>query len=281
MQVCLGLTVLWASMGSKATVILYENTFDSDSSLHDFTELHESYRGAEFTLPHPLVSVENGELSIRGNQILDRFYLGFDARTLIPGLQPTLDNNRAPISWSFNVSNENGLYNSAFKIFMGATGPYPYASIQERGYSFGGGGYVGDRMIMERFNLGAGGNSTNLVDIPSENGQGPLPDRGTYRITYDPSAGEWYLYGIIADIYLDPLGDLPLMGRASDSVYTGTELPWMGLFGGNDGVVRYDNFRVTTVPLPGSLPLVAMGFVSYALSTRRTTRRKKVAPRET
>ena len=103
---------------------------------------------------------------------------------------------------------------------MASTKENPY-DIDANGYCLKGGGMVGDRLVLSRFDFGLGGGQEILIDILD--GLGTLPQKGSIRITYDPYINEWSLFMKIDTGFIDPMHVDTLLGTSIDSIYTNIE----------------------------------------------------------
>jgi hypothetical protein len=266
-----------ACLPAADAAILYRNTFDTSDNLTDFTVYGEEFIGCD---PPPLhaVSVDAGQLRIDTTQqrpngpgtypvLSGRAFLSLDtSRTFQQSYNPTLSQNSRLISWCFNVSNQDGALNNDFSFVLASTLANPYNTDAKYacGYALCGGGMVGNRMVLKRFDYGLGGGNAILVDITD--GLGPLPEKGSFRITFDPAASMWSLYGKAGSEYTDPTQVNTLLGTAIDSTYTHEETPYAGLLSTSTGTTYFDNFTVVAVPEPASLffilsTMLAAGFI--------------------
>ena len=272
------LTVLACRIPVDA-VTVYRNTFDDSESLDDFTVHGETFTGYN---PPPLhsVSVDTGQLRMdtsyqRPNgpglppALFGRAYLSLDASAAFhPGYDPMLSQNSGLISWSFNISNQDGAYNNYFACVLASTKADPYDTDAgfARGYAFCGGGMVGDRMLIKRFDYGMGGGSRILIDV--SDGLGPLPDKGSLRITFDPATSMWSLYGKSGPEYNDPTQVETLLGSCVDNTYTDIETPYCGLLSMTTGTTFFDNFTVDSVPEPASVVFIVSGLLAVGFVRR-------------
>lgn len=259
---------------------VYRNSFDDASSLDDFTVFGERFIGYN---PPPLhsVSIDSGQLRIdtdyqRPNgpgtnpTLFGQAFLSADTSTAFtPGYNPILSQNTGLVTWSFNVSNQDGSFNNHFSCVLASTMAYPYKSDQEfaHGYALNGGGMVGNRMVLKRFDYGLGGGSEILIDITD--GLGPLPDKGSFRITFDPASAEWSLYGETGPNYSDPASVQNLLGTAVDDTYTHSETRYFGLLSATTGTGYFDNVTVDVVPEPASVIFMVSSFLGAVFIRRR------------
>jgi hypothetical protein len=95
---------------------------------------------------------------------------------LLAGYSSILSDNSETVEWSFKVSNADLLYNNGFFFVPSMDGADPFGSV--RGYALRGGGMVGNRMYLSRFDLVLNGPETILIDVPDALGLGPLPQVG-------------------------------------------------------------------------------------------------------
>ena len=97
-----------------------------------------------------------------------------------------------------------------------------------------------------------------LIDIT--NGLGPLPNKGSFKITYNPATNEWVLFGKASSYYVDPESVDTFLGSAIDGTYTNWNTPYMGLGGKGTGVNYFDNVTVAIVP-ETSLAMLLIGLL--------------------
>jgi hypothetical protein len=240
---------LWFPQARAATV--YANSFDTSASLAGFT-----------TLGVGSISVENQQLkatitSSFGNAIA----MLNTSNNFSSPYKSTLAQNQNLVTWAFNISNENGAFNNGFHVILASThaNPYQYFATPAHGYYFTGGSMVGNRMGLWRFDYGIGGGQTALIDITD--GLGPLPQTGSFKITYDPSNDRWSLFGSSGENYTDPLTVNSLLGTATDGLYTTQPTPYFGMGGSTSGNDYFDNLTVTIAPEPSALALVMVSML--------------------
>lgn len=224
---------LWGQSSVVDGKIVYSNNFDSgNASLSDFiVEGQEPYS----------VDVVSGQLEITTGVLGGRGYAAIHESKFLAPYSSTLKDNPGLVSWSFNVSNENGEFNNKFYFVLASDVPdaIVYTSTA---YIFQGGGYVGHRMMLHRHS--GPGHNISIIDITD--GLPNLPYKGSFRITYDPSTGRWSLYGITRGLsYADPAGVSELLGSKVDDTYTDLDLPYMSLGGSTTGSDYFDNVTVS------------------------------------
>ena len=141
-----------------------------------------------------------------------------------------LGDNPGVVSWSFNVSNEDGQFNNSFGFALASSAPDPRI-FTTSSYVFQGGGFVGNRMgLLRQVEPILGGPTFDfLIDIP--NGLGTLPEMGSFQITYDPNGDLWSLFGATGPTKQDPRQVNVLLGTAVDDTLTNVDLPWTGIYG--------------------------------------------------
>jgi hypothetical protein len=268
---------LAASIESGSAQTVYFNDFSSPDSIQDFTIVGESFVG--YT-PPPLhtVSLQDARLRIDttvlfpngpgtspalfGSAVLMRSNGDFGS-----GFTSVLSQNADVISWTFNVANQDGSFNNQFDFILGSTLQDP-TSIAAQGYLFHGGGMVGDRMILSRFNHGTGGGQNIIIDVAE--GLGTMPQMGSFRITYDPFIDEWKLYGAMGSAFENPMMVSTFLGSGVDSAYANQALPFFGFGGGTTGVDIFDNVGVTIIPEPSGLALILAASVLGLLLVKRS-----------
>lgn len=229
---------------------VYRNTFDNEDSLEDFT-IHRKYN------PLDTVSIESGQLRLETDS-LGTVCLSLDASSFEEPYNTTLSQNSGIVSWSFNISNENYKYNNSFSFVLVNTAEDPF-DISGHGYCFNGGGMVGDRMGIWRFDYGTGGGSKVLIDITD--GLGVLPEKGSFRITYSPADDMWSLFGEIGSDYVDPEQVTNFLGSAVDATYTSTNTSYLSITSGNTGNSYFDNVTISVIPEPATLFLLTLGVI--------------------
>jgi len=251
----------WLTLcGGSHAGIVYSNDFASPGRLSDFTVIGESF--PNFNVP-PLhqVSVENGQLKIDsqlfnpngpGNPpfLTGSARLLVDPSLLAPSLNPVLSNNGGLVTWAFNVANSDGALNNGFEFILGATS-VDVTNISTHGYVFSGGGRVGTSMAIRRFDFGTGGGGQDFLEVA--NGLGVLPQRGSIRITFEPSSARWSLFGQFGSAFVDPLSVTNLLGTAVDSRYVSVATPVVGFGGGGTGTDFFDNVSISVIPEPGGM----------------------------
>ena len=248
----------------RGSIQVYANTFDSLSNVI-----------ADPGTPDGSVSIESGQLKLVGKRF---HYKG--AFVSIPNSQfnnpytGRLVDLPGKISWAFNLSNMNapgGGVNNEFGVHLVSNKPNPNDSDQYS-YVLSGGGYVGDRMTLLRATHTLspyGNNSKTLIDIPSEEGLSPLPEKGSFRIEFTPALGIWEVYAFYGDHYVDPMGVTQRLGTAFDSTYVNDYLPYFTIEGENDGAVFFDNLIITVIPEPTTLSLLLVGTLGLMRRRRR------------
>lgn len=260
------------SLVTAHAATLYRNTFDAPGSLDTFTV----YDGESFNSNpslSPMVSIEAGQLKIHpdprhpaGMTCLS----GNSATLFSPAYDPVLSLNSGLISWSFNISNQDSApHNSAFSCILASTTANPFDSDQgfAQGYALTGGGMVGNRMTLRRFDYGMGGSGETLVEITD--GLAPLPEKGSFRITFNPVTSNWSLYAETGADYTDATQAGSLLGNAVDDTYTHIETRYFGLVGSNAGTTYFDNVTVDVVPEPASAIFMLSAFLGTAFIHRR------------
>jgi hypothetical protein len=159
--------------GAQAAVV-YQNNFDAgNASLSNFG----SYGTGT-------IQATGGQLVVGVSDIggvqLNTASLG--------GYSPTLSANSGMVTWAFNVSNQDGQFNNNFVIVLGASIADPYDfSFPAQGYVLMGGGFVGNRMILARFDHGVTSIDTSRYVVDVFDGLATLPQRGSVRVTFEPS----------------------------------------------------------------------------------------------
>lgn len=279
-RICMAFIVGVASLRLSEAATVYQNTFDDSSSLNDFTVYGEKF---DSYAPPPLhsVSINAGQLRIDTDYLrpngptstpvlFGRAFLSVDtSTTFTPGYNAALSRNNGLISWSFNLSNQDGTYNNFFSCVLASTKTDPYNNDQgfAQGYAFSGGGMVGNRMAIRRFDYGMGGGGEMLIDIGE--GLGTLPNKGSFKITFDPATAEWSLYGEAGPEYADPTQVDSLLGTAIDNTYTDVETKYFGLLGKTTGTTYFDNVTVDVVPEPASILFLVSTFLGAGFLRRR------------
>jgi hypothetical protein len=252
------LIVMGEILSSRAATV-YLNSFDSGAaSLNGLTIVDLSLGP-----PWSSVGVDSGQLRIDPVGLWNTFVVANTTSFAAP-YSPILKNNPGTVTWAFNVSNQNSeaYLNNGFFFCLGSDSmdPLPYTSSS---YLLSGGGYLGNRM---EFNgNGAEFPSVELFEIPSEEGLGPLPSKGSFRITYEPSTDLWSVFGEVGSDYVDPTTVTNLLGSVLDSTYTGVPLSYMAFGGSNHGSDFFDNVSVTVVPESSTIGLLLLAAASVSL----------------
>lgn len=237
---------------------VYFNNFDSGvASLNGLSIVDQSGSSS--------VGVISGELRIDPSGLGSTYVLANTASFGAP-YSNTLKNNPGTVTWAFNVSNQDAApeRNNGFFFCLGSSSMNPMVYTSSS-YLLFGGVFVGNRM---EFNgVGIGFPSVVLFEIPSADGLGPLPSKGSFRITYEPSTDLWSVFGEVGSDYVDPTTVTRLLGSVVDSTYTSVALPYMAWGGQNSGADFFDNVSVTVVPEPTAITLafLPVAIVGFAL----------------
>jgi len=234
---------------SVQAVTVYSNDFNSGAaSLSDFIV------GGKGSYS---VNVVSGQLRINTYIPIPCYgYAAIHSSNFMAPYSSRLKDNPGLVSWAFNVSNQSGEFNNGFyfTIASSAANSSVYTTAE---YTFAGGGYVGNEMVIYRNS--PSGSHTRIIRVQS--GLPTLPSRGSIRITYDPSGNIWSLYGEFGSSYVDPTSVTTLLGSNVDNVLTGLDLPFMSLGGRTTGTDYFDNVSVSVVPEPPTLLLLGMAAV--------------------
>ena len=257
------LLVLATTIAGEAAVIIYHNDFsDGSNSLDDFTV-------GELGIAEVLV--ENGQLRINpGKNYLNRGFVALNAPHVNSAYNAVLTSNTGMITWAFNISNLDGASNNVVGFHLFSTSDPSNSSGY--GYSFLGGGLVGDRM---RFSRSALTNSPfgSIFEpmIDTTNGLSTLPQIGAFRLTFEPIAGEWNLYFEQSTSVIDPLTVDTLIGTSINTGFAHENLPFVIFNSHTSGSAFIDNFTITVTPEPSGVVLIAIGFL-FTLLRRRHIR---------
>jgi hypothetical protein len=258
------LVVLLGGILRATGTTVYFNDFDSGAaSLDGLSIVDESGSSS--------VGVVSGQLRIDPTGAPSTYVMANTTSFAAP-YSSTLKNNPGTVTWAFNVSNQDGaLYlNNGFFFCLASSSidPLVYTSSS---YLLFGGVFVGNRMEFNR--IGIGFPSNLLFEIPSSDGLGTLPSKGSYRITYEPSTDLWSAFGEVGSDYVDPTTVTRLLGSVVDSSFTSVPLPYMAWGGQNSGTDFFDNVSVTVVPEPTTIALVILGIATgAALLPRRSAK---------
>ena len=256
---CFAFTICLTSRLSFAGLV-YLNTFDDESSLNDFVVIE-----GPSSIPLHSVSIDAGQLRIDTDftqsgtaTATGRASLMSHITNLHSTCDTVLSENPGPVTWGINLRNADGAFNNGYAVVLACTSLDPFETHAARGYTFRGGGSVGDIMSLRRVDSGLGGGQERLIAIT--NGLAP-GQYGSFRITYDPENDEWSLYGEMGASYVDPLAVTQLLGTVVESTYTTSNAPYIGLVGKGTGVNWFDNFSLsinsTTAP-PEPVPVMAV-----------------------
>ncbi len=242
---CLLLLLGEIPSGRAATV--YLNRFDSGAASLDGLTIVDQSLGQ----PRSSVGVNAGQLQIAPAGSWNTFVVANTASFTAP-YSPILKNNPGTVTWAFNVSNRDSesYLNNGFFFCLGSDSmdPNRYTSSS---YLLFGGCFMGNRM---EFNgVGTAFPSVVLFEIPSAEGLGPLPSKGSFRITYEPLTDLWSVFGEVGSDYVDPTTVTRLLGSVVDSTYTEVPLSYMAFGGQNCGSDSFDNVSVCVVPEPSTI----------------------------
>lgn len=246
--------VLLAGVATGQANTVYFNNFDSGSaSLNGLSIVGATSSSS--------VSVDSGQLRIDPLGGETYTYVVANTASFAAPYSSILKDNPGTITWAFNVSNQDGgpnLNNGFFfSLASDSTDPLVYTSSS---YLFSGGIFVGNAMEFD--GVGNEFPSYYLLQIPSADGLGPLPSKGSFRITYDPSTDLWSVYGKVGPDYVDPTTVTTLLGSFVESTYTSISLPYMVFGGENAGSDFFDNVSVTVVPEPSTIVLMALSLAA-------------------
>jgi len=234
------------SLGTPVGLVVYSNDFNTgEASLADFVTGGEGQHS---------VKVTSGQLAISA-AAASYGYAAINTSHFSPPYSSRLGLNPGMVTWSLNLSNQDGVMNNYFFFALASKTTYPKAEGTSS-YVLEGGGYVGNRMMLY---CKSGGDHIPIIDIT--NGLPPLRSKGSIRITYTPRTGSWNLYGAFGDTYIDPQLVSSLLGSGVNDRHKYSNLPYMSFGGGNTGIDYFDNVTVTVVPEPATLLLLSMGTV--------------------
>jgi hypothetical protein len=236
---------------------VYTNNFDDQYALYDLYRIVPIYSGDN-------IMVDSGQLRIDVGSFASAFV---QANTALFGgprrYSSILENNPGTVTWAFNVSNQDAQYNNGFELVLSSE---PGASLYGGYfYEFSGGGYFGNQMLFS-------GNGQALISIPSSDGLGTLPSKGSFRITYEPSTDLWSIFGVVGSDYVDPMTVTNLLGSVVDSSCTSVPLRYMTFKGDYPGQDYFDNVSVSVVPEPSAARL---GVLTGAIATCSRLRRSR------
>jgi hypothetical protein len=247
--------ILLAGMQTAMGATVYYNDFSSGAaSLSGMTLVDQSIDHSAW------LGVASAQLTIHTPSYGNAFAQVSTASFVAP-YSSILKNNPGTVTWAFNVSNQDGAFNNAFFFILTRTGITSDWNANKFSYLLQGGGGAGNAMEFQR-----AGFPYLLMAIPSANGLGPLPSKGSFRITYEPSTDLWSLYGVVGTDYVDPTTVTTLLGSAVDRTFTTVPLPYMAFGGAVTGSDYFDNITVSVVPEPGAIVLVALAIVTGVAS---------------
>jgi hypothetical protein len=240
--------VLLAGVITGPATTVFSDNFDSGAtSLNGLSIVDETGSSS--------VSVDSGQLRIDSSGS-ESTYVVANTTSFAAPYSSILKNNPGTVTWAFNVSNQDGDLNNGFffSLASDSTDPLVYTSSS---YLFFGGVFVGNAMEFD--GVGSEFPSFYLLEIPSADGLGPLPSKGSFRITYEPSTDLWSVYGEVGPDYVDPTTVTTLLGSVVDSTYTSASLPYMAFGGQDTGSDFFDNISITVVPEPSTIALAVLG----------------------
>jgi hypothetical protein len=239
LSLTIGIMLILVPLYSHAMTV-YSNNFDNGvAALADFEFGNVGSSTSIFD-----INVVDGQLSISpGAALPSGAYASVNNASFLAPYSSVLSNNTGLVSWSFNVSNEDGDFNNSFAFALASSAPDAriYTSSS---YVFQGGGMVGNRMALFR-QIGpelGGPSFTPIIDITS--GLGVLPSVGSFRITYDPSSHLWSLYGLMSNLEADPIQVENLLGQVFDNYLTDIPLEYMSMIAMTTGTAYFDNVTV-------------------------------------
>lgn len=236
---------------------VYSNPFDTAANLAGFT-----IQG-------------NGSVAVAGGQLratVNNPFGTVDAMlntsiSFSTAYKSTLAHNQGLVTWAFNLANEDNGVNNDFHVVLASTHANPYITTSvPQGYYFVGGGMVGTRMGLWRFDYGIGGGQQVLIDLTS--GLDTLPEMGSFKITFNPANSMWSLYGSVGTAYSDPMSVSTLLGTGIDSTYATKPTPYFGMGGRGGGIDYFDNLTVTVAPEPTAATIFAAGGLISLVAAR-------------
>jgi len=259
---CCSLVLIAAIQPVKGATV-YFNDFESGAaSLNHLSIVDQSLiPGSSF------VGVVSGQLRIDPTSVWSTFVVA-NTESFAAPYSSILRNNPGTVTWAFNVSNQDGDLNNGFFFCLGSNSMHP-TGYTSSSYLLFGGVFVGNRMEFNR--VGGGFPSNLLFDIPSADGLGPLPSRGSFRITYEPSTDLWSVYGFVGSDYVDPTTVTNLLGSVVDSSWTSVPLSCMAFGGQCTGSDFFDNVSVTVVPEPSAIALAVLAAAGLVLRKAKRT----------
>jgi hypothetical protein len=241
------LIVMFGEVVAVRGTTVYYNNFDSGAaSLNGLTIVDQSPGP-----PWSSVGFDAGQLRIDPVGPWNTFMVASTASFASP-YSPILKNSPGTVTWAFNVSNQDSAsyVNNGFFFCLGSDSLAP-TGYTSSSYLLFGGAFDGNRM---EFNgVGSGFPSVVLFAIPSAEGLGPLPSKGSFRITYEPSTDLWSVFGAVGSDYVDPTTVTNLLGSVVDRTYTDIRLSYMAFGGQYYGSDFFDNVSVSVVPEPSTI----------------------------
>jgi hypothetical protein len=217
---------------------------------------------------------------------LGRHYARVTYSSLPTFYRPVLSSNPSPIEFSFNVRRDTALssVNTVATVLAANNAAFDnagsgYAVLS--GINPGGGSDA--RLRLVRFTTGVNGTIANIIGASGTTLTVTPGDWVNVRVTYDPATNRWRLFATTSPGDATSLPDprtiggeheLGNVGGVVDSVHTSNTQQALGVWhrassgSGNDFYV--DNFRITMVPEPTTLSLVAVAAAGVgALRLRR------------
>ncbi|MEM7312761.1 MAG: hypothetical protein AAF497_06385, partial [Planctomycetota bacterium] len=189
------------------------------------------------------VSHVGGEVQLNpGNGSGNHAWIYARASDLIPEFDPKLANNLGEITWAWTMRNQDGGFNNVFRFDQSAmTDPFASSNF---GYSLGGGGYVGDRMLFAR-QASASSPYGSVYDILLDETNGmPTNTEGAFRVTFDPSRGTWRVYFEQGATPPDPMLITNQIGTFSNQAFASVDLPYVTFSSATTGQTWVDNFTL-------------------------------------
>ncbi|RKY06065.1 MAG: hypothetical protein DRP56_08085 [Planctomycetota bacterium] len=240
------MSVLYVMVSIATAKVVYFNDFEQgDTSLSNFVFGHVTSVSSPYD-----INANSGELSITTELPNPTgAYAAIHTSHFASPYSAVLSDNPGLVTWSFNVSNQDGAYNNSFSFALASSAPDARTHTSSS-YVFEGGGMVGNRMTLFRQIGPEHGEPEYEPIIDITDGLGVLPEIGSIKITFDPITHVWKLFGVISNEKTDPMSVDLLLGSTVDDTLTNIPLSYLSMSGRTTGSAYFDNLTVDVTPEP-------------------------------